>query len=98
MGLRGMVVSAFAIALGATLFWGIALQGELAFPSAPGTSHPVLHFFEIAASTSGMVLMGAGALWFGVSAAYFTMVSHTNAHLVPLSEVGDEGATRALTP
>ena len=93
-----MVVSAFAIALGATLFWGIALQGELAFPSAPGTSHPVLHFFEIAASSSGMVLMGAGALCFGVSAAYFVMAHHTNTPSSPLSEVSDEGAARALTP
>ena len=96
MGLRGLVASIFAIVLGATLFWGIALQGELAFPSAPGTSHPVIHFLEAAASSCGLVLMGAGALWFGVSAAFFAF-SH-RAHPMASAESSDEGAGRAFTP
>jgi hypothetical protein len=94
--LRGLFFSSLSIALGATLFWGIALQGELAFPSAPGASYPFVHYLEVAASTTGFILMAAGALWFGVSCT--VVVLSRRAHrAVPTSRSSDERASSALT-
>jgi hypothetical protein len=79
MGVRAVIFSAVALALGAFIYLAVFLQG-----TGPNkTFGPSLRILESVVGTSGLILMIVGALGIGVSATLFTL-SKISSHRVTL--------------
>jgi hypothetical protein len=69
MGVRVIILSAVALALGAFIYLAVFMQGT----GTNNTFGPSLRILESVVGTSGLILMIAGALGIGVSATMFTL-------------------------
>lgn len=69
MGVRAIIFSAIALALGTFIYLAVFLQGA-GSNDTPSTS---LHVLESAVGTVGLILMVVGALGIGVSATLFLL-------------------------
>ena len=69
MGVRAVILSAVALALGAFIYLAVFLQGT----GPNNTFGPSLRILESVVGTSGLILMIVGALGIGVSATLFTL-------------------------
>jgi hypothetical protein len=87
MGVRAIIFSAVALALGAFIYLAVFVQG--AGPN--NTFGPSLHILESVVGTSGLILMIVGALGIGVSATTFTL-SRISSHRArrPVGDVAQE--------
>jgi hypothetical protein len=79
MGVRAVIFSAVALALGAFIYLAVFLQGT----GPNNTFGPSLRILESVVGTSGLILMIVGALGIGVSATLFTL-SKISSHRVTL--------------
>jgi hypothetical protein len=87
MGVRAVILSAVALALGAFIYLAVFVQSA----SPNNTFGPSLHILESVVGTSGLILMIAGALGIGVSATLFTL-SKISSHraTLPVGDVAPE--------
>jgi peptidoglycan/LPS O-acetylase OafA/YrhL len=87
MGVRAVVLSAVALALGAFIYLAVFLQGT----GPNNTFGPSLRILETVVGTSGLILMIAGALGIGASATLYTL-SRISTHrvTVPADDVPQE--------
>jgi hypothetical protein len=69
MGVRSLIFSAVALALGAFIYLAAFVQGT----SPNSTFGPSLHVLESVVGASGLILMSVGALGIGVSATLFLL-------------------------
>jgi hypothetical protein len=88
MGVRAVIFSAVALALGAFIYLAVSVQG--AGPN--NTFGPSLHILESVVGASGLILMIAGALGIGVSTTLLTL-SRISSHrlTLPVVDVAQEG-------
>lgn len=88
MGVRPIIVSAVALALGAFIYLAVFVQSGGANDAFVG---PSLRILESVVATSGLLLMIAGALGFGVSAALFALTNKSaRVDTLPIDVVAQE--------
>jgi hypothetical protein len=87
MGVRVIILSAVALALGAFIYLAVFMQGT----GTNNTFGPSLRILESVVGTSGLILMIAGALGIGVSATMFTLSKLSSRREIgPIDEAAQE--------
>jgi hypothetical protein len=87
MGVRPIIFSAIALALGAFIYLAVFMQGT----GPNNTFGPSLRILESVVGTSGLVLMIVGALGVGVSATLLTLSKISSRRdRLPVDDVAQE--------
>ena len=87
MGVRSIIFSAVALALGAFIYLAVFVQGT----GTNNTFGPSLRILESVVGMSGLILMIVGALGIGVSATLLTL-SRISSHrqTLPVDDVAQD--------
>jgi hypothetical protein len=87
VGVRSIIFSAVALALGAFIYLAVFVQGT----GSNNTFGPSLRILESVVGMSGLILMIVGALGIGVSATLLTLSRiSSHRHTLPVDDVAQE--------